>query len=158
MNRRAIVDRFMTELAPALALDGTPEQMIRRTVDTYLGWVTRHPKLHHFLGGSRRQPTTGSRVVAGTKTAIAEHVANLLAEVLRAFGKDTDLAESMAFGLVGLVDATVNRWLSDRESTLTAAQLADFLATSIWSVIDGYLRSVDLHVDPETKVSDLLPG
>lgn len=157
--RQTIIDLLMDELAPALTPDGTVQHTIRRAVDTYLGWIERHPRLHHFLGrGSDRQRKAGSRVVAGTKTAIAVHVEALLSEVLGRFGKDTELAESMAFGLVGLVDAPVNRWLSDQDSALTPARLADFLTMSIWNVIDGYLCAVDVRLDPDTTVSELFSG
>ncbi|WP_026360079.1 TetR/AcrR family transcriptional regulator [Amycolatopsis nigrescens] len=155
--RQRVVEMLMAELAPTLAPGGTTSQTIRRAVDTYLGWIERHPRLHHFLGaGSNRERGTASRVVSGTKTAIAIRLTELFADALRRFDRNTAFAEPLAFGLVGLVDATVNRWLADPDKTLTSAQLADFLSGSAWFLIEGNLAVVGVHVDPETPLSELL--
>lgn len=157
--RQRIIDALMAELAPTLRPDGTPTEAIQRAVDAYLGWIERHPRLHAFLGGgSGHTHGTNSRVVSGTKTAIAVQVADLLARVLRQFDKDTELSTSLAFGLVGLVDASVNNWLADRETTVTTTQLAAFLARSLWLVLDGNLRALGVEIDPDTPISELLDG
>lgn len=154
--RRHVVEMLMIELAPALRPDGTVREAIRRAVDTYLGWIDRHPQLHAFLGKRRNRPAGRSRVVAGTKTAIAVDVSKLFEAGLRRFGLRTESAASLAFGLVGFVDATVNRWLADPDRALTSAELADFLGTSIWGVLDANLRAGEVSLDPETPVRDLL--
>lgn len=148
-----IIESLMAELAPTLRPDGTVTEAIHLAVDTYLGWIDRHPRLHAFLGA----PTDGgSRVVAGTKTAIALQAGELFSAVLTRFGKDTGTAPSLAVGLVGFVDATVNRWLADKRHPFTRAELAEFLTISIWSLMDGHLRAQDVHIDPHRTVVDLL--
>lgn len=157
--RQRILDTLMTELAPTLRPDGTPREAIRRAVDAYLGWIERHPRLHAFLGaGSGHTGSTPSRVVSGTKTAIAVEVADLFARILRRFGKETELSTSLAFGLIGLVDSSVNKWLADRETTITTAELAAFLARSLLLVLDGNLRALGVDIDPDGPISDLLEG
>ncbi|WP_116040510.1 TetR/AcrR family transcriptional regulator [Amycolatopsis palatopharyngis] len=156
--RRRIIDSLMAELSPTLQPDGTVTESIRRAVDTYLGWIDRHPRLHAFLGENTRATAGGSPVVAGTKTAIAVQAGQLFSAVLARFGKDTDLAPAIAFGVVGFVDATVNRWLADRQRTLTGTQLAEFLTTSIWSLLDGNLKALGVEVDPQHTVAELLDG
>jgi len=155
--RARIIDRLMADLAPALTPQGTARQAITRAVDTYLRWIVDAPRLHQFLGiGSASRRTTGSRVVTGTKTAIALQISDQFATMLRNLDQDAAVAESLAFGLVGLVDASVNRWLSNPESAMTGAQLADFLTTSIWQVLDGNLRRLGITIDPATPLSELL--
>ncbi|GAA2803983.1 TetR/AcrR family transcriptional regulator [Saccharopolyspora taberi] len=155
--RQRIIDSLMAELAPTLRPAGTPKEAIRRSVTVYLGWIERHPRLHAFLGArSGATLATSSRVVSGTKTAIAAEAAGLFEQVLRKFGKDTSLSTPLASALVGLVDATVNRWLADRGNGVTTDQLAEFLTRSIWLVLDGNLRALGLELPPDTPVSELL--
>ncbi len=61
----------------------------------------------------------------------------------------------MAFALVVLVDATVNRWLSQPENPVPSADLARFLETSIWSVLDANLRAVGVELEPSTTIAEL---
>jgi len=155
--RARIIDRLMSDLAPALTPQGTVEQAIARAVDTYLGWIVDAPRLHQFLRtGSATRRTVGSRVVTGTRTAIAVQLSDLLEALLRNLGKDATATESIAFGLIGLVDASVNRWLGSSTPTTTSDQLAAFLTTSIWQVLDGNLRRLDVTIDPATPLN-LLP-
>ncbi|MEC3977310.1 TetR/AcrR family transcriptional regulator [Amycolatopsis sp. H20-H5] len=154
--RQRIIESLMTELAPTLRPDGTVTEAIRRAVGTYLGWIERHPRLHAFLGANTKAATGASAVVTGTKTAIAVQAGQLFSAVLKRFGKDTDLAPSIAFGVVGFVDATVNRWLADKRRPLTSDRLAEFLTTSIWSLLDGNLRALDVTIDPHRTVAELL--
>jgi AcrR family transcriptional regulator len=154
--RQRIIELLMAELAPTLRPDGTVIKAIRRAMDTYLDWIERHPRLHAFLGTRPNAQTGGSRVVAGTKAAIAVQAGELLTAVLQGLGKDADLAPSIAIGAVGFVDATVNRWLADKRRTLSSTQLAEFLTRSIWSVFDANLRALGVEVDPDRPVSDLL--
>ncbi|MFI8966040.1 TetR/AcrR family transcriptional regulator [Streptomyces sp. NPDC053493] len=156
--RRRIVDSLMADLAPTLEPDGTVIHAIRRTVDVYLDWIRRHPRLHAFLGAGAPAPGEGAGVVAGTKAAIAVQVGELFAVVLKALGRDSALAPSIAFGIVGFVDATVNHWLSDRHDELTGPQLADLLTCSIWSVLDGNLRALGVALSPDRPLSELTGG
>ncbi|MFC7446707.1 TetR/AcrR family transcriptional regulator [Rhodococcus daqingensis] len=154
--RARIIERLMVHVTPALTPAGTIEAAIGSAVDNYLRWIVEAPRLHQFLGtGSPSHRTIGSRVVTGTKTAIAVQLTELLESVLRSLRKDTDLAETLAFGLIGLVDVSVNRWLSNPQSGLSVEQLADFLSVSIWQVLDGNLRRIGVTLDPSTPLSDL---
>ena len=156
--RQRVVDLLMADLAPTLHPDGTPVGAIRHAVDAYLGWIERHPRLHAFLGAGSGRTRGMSRVVSGTKTAIAVEVGELFAVVQRKFGKQAELSTSLAFGLVGFVDATVNRWLADGQRGVTTTELADFLARSIWLVLDGNLRALGVELAPGTPISELVEG
>lgn len=155
--RARIIDKLMANLAPALTPSGDIGQAIDQAVDTYLDWIVGSPRLHQFLGtGSASRRTTGSRVVTGTKTAIAVQLTGLLELVLKSLGHDPVLAETLAFGLIGLVDVAVNRWLAHANAQLPLDQLRGFLAVSIWQVLDGNLRTLGTTLSPQTLISDLL--
>ena len=153
--RQRVMDSLMAELAPALEPDGTVISSIRRAVDAYLGWIAAHPRWHAFLGAGAQGPGRGSRAVKGTKAAIEVRTGDVFADLLGAFGKDTGLASSIASGLVGFVDASVNNWLAGKANALSADELAQFLTRSIWSVLDGSLRMAGVEIDPDHPVADL---
>lgn len=155
--RARIVELLMEVLAPTLAPHGTIREAIGGAVTTYVEWVRQNPQLHLFLGtGSPRRRSTGSRVVTGTKTAIAVQLQSMLESALAGAGGDPSAAESVAFGLVGLVDSTVNRWVNNPRPGLSAEALSQFLATSIWSVLQPAAESAGVTITPETRVNDLL--
>ncbi|WP_137723099.1 TetR/AcrR family transcriptional regulator [Prescottella subtropica] len=154
--RLRIIESMMADLGPVLTPHGTVQETITSAVDTYLRWIVDHPRLHTFLGrGAPGRKTVGSRAVTGTKTAIGIRLGALLAGILDRRGAASDLAEPMAFALVGLVDATVNRWLSQPDHRVCDATLARFLETSIWSVLDANLRQMGVDVALSTPISEL---
>ncbi len=153
-----IVDLLLSELAPTLRPQGTATEAIRRVVGTYLDWIEQHPRLYAFLSAHSRTPAAGSRVVAGTKAALAAQAAELFATAARTAGRDTSFASTVASGLVGFVDATVNHWLADKRRTISTDELADYLTRSIWSVLDGNARALGIQIDPDRPVTDLLGG
>lgn len=155
--RARIVSSLMADLAPALTPQGTVRDAINKAVETYLGWIIRFPKLHQFLGtGSASRRTTGSRVVTGTKTAIAVQVTELIAGALRSSDSDPAIAETLAFGMVGLVDGSVNRWVNSTDKSVSSAVLGEFLADSIWQLLRATLATGGVMITPETVLSDLL--
>ncbi|MDQ0994044.1 TetR/AcrR family transcriptional regulator [Streptomyces sp. V3I7] len=154
--RERIVASLMAELAPTLEPDGTVMTSIRRIIHAYLDWIGRNRRLHAFLGTDACAPGDGSGVVAGTKAAIAVQLGKLFAAVLTHLEKDASLAAPTAFGLVGFVDATVNSWLADKQPRLRSAELADFLACSIWSVLHGNLGTLGVEIAPNQPISELL--
>ncbi len=92
--RVRILEMMMTDLAPTLTPKGTVGEAISRAVETYLQWIVKYPRLHHFLGkGSPSTRATGSKVVTGTKTAIAVQLGNLLGTILTSRGKPSKMAE-----------------------------------------------------------------
>lgn len=154
--RARIVERLMTELSPALTPRGTLQEWVNGAVKTYLGWVMEFPRLHQFLGsGSASRRTTGSRVVTGTKTAIAAQLAEFMKDTLRDSGADPSVAEPLAFGLIGLVDGSVNRWVSNPDAAVSSTQLGAFLADAIWQVLCSALAREGLSITSETALDAL---
>lgn len=154
--RARILDMMMSDLSPTLTPHGTVGETIAVAVDTYLRWIVKYPRLHHFLGrGSPSSKATGSKVVSGTKTAIGVQLGTLAGVVLEGRGKPTHLAEPLAFAIIGLVDVSVNRWLSQSGPKASSTELAEFLELSIWHVIDGNLRSLGIEVTLATPIAEL---
>lgn len=154
--RQRIIGMLLEAIAPALTPRGTVREAIDAAVSSYMDWILTAPRLHHFLGiGSAARRTVGSRVVTGTKTAIAVRLADVIAAAFSALDAPDEMAETLAFGLTGLVDSSVNRWLASAHPAVTIEQLGDFLRMAIWQVIDGTLRAAGVAIDADTPVADL---
>jgi AcrR family transcriptional regulator len=151
--RSRIVDDLMTDLAPALDATGSIRDAIEGASATYVGWVAGHPRLQQFLGtGSATRRRTGSRVVTGTRTAIARDLAQLLEAELSHLSTDPPppgAAENLAFGIVGLVDGAVNRWVAHPESRSTPEELVAFLTGSVWSVLSSHAEHLGVPLTPD---------
>lgn len=135
--RARITDDLMAALSPALDPKGTIREAIELAAATYVGWVALHPHLHRFLGtGSPGEPATGSRAVAGTRTAVALHLARLLdtyaERLLDGEPAPTGFSSNLAFGMVGLVDGVVNQWAAHPGSRSSLDDLTHFLSDSLW--------------------------
>ncbi|ONM46685.1 TetR family transcriptional regulator [Nocardia donostiensis] len=155
--RARILDDLMADLAPTLDPEGTVAEAIARAVNAYVGWIAANPRLHHFLGaGSARQSSPNSQLVSGTKIAIAARVRDVFENILQAQSAPVQLAEPLAFGLIGFVDGSVNRWLSRSMQPLDAAELSSYLQEVIWAVIDSSLRNAGVMLNPMTPISSVL--
>lgn len=155
--RRRIIDMLMSEVTPTLTPGGTLRHAVHHALRTYLDWIEQHPHLHHFLGtGTHHERAVDSTAVSDAKTAIARHIEGLITEALAVVGHRTELARPMGFGMLGFVDAAVNSWRSDRESTLTAGMLTDFLATSLCHLLEGNARALGVGLDADAPVDKIL--
>lgn len=155
--RTEIVANLMAVLAPVLEPQGTVREAIEEAATTYVDWVAENPLLHQFLGtGSTKRRTTGSRVVTGTRTAIARRVEAMLATAAVNAEADATIAEPLAFGLVGMVDGAVNRWVNHADTRVSADTLATFLAESIWTMLAVHAKELGLELTPDTRINDLL--
>lgn len=155
--RTRIVDNLMADLAPALDPTGTVREAIGRATTGYVGWVATHPRLQQFLGtGSATRRRTGSRVVTGTRTAIALNLARLLdAEFAHLTGAPppAGASQNLAFGIVGLVDGAVNRWVAHPESGSSADDLVDFLSDAVWSVLASHAERLGVPLAPDQALA-----
>lgn len=151
--RTRIVEDLMAALAPALDPQGTIEEAIGRATATYVGWVDDFPRLQQFLAtGSATRRRTGSRVVTGTRTAIARGLAQLLEAEFGQLSSEPPMsgsAENLAFGIVGLVDGAVNRWVAHPESRSTSEELVAFLTSAVWSVLSSQAERLGVSLAPD---------
>ncbi|GGC65407.1 TetR/AcrR family transcriptional regulator [Hoyosella rhizosphaerae] len=151
--RAHIADKVLSDLAPTLNPEETPIVLIRRGIRTYLDWTTQHPHLHQFVGSrSSRDGSAGPDVATGAKTSIALQITALFNTVLTAVGKETDSAEPLAFALVGLVDATVNRWR--RTNSPSKESLESLLCGWTLQLITSNMEALGLSLDPEIPLRD----
>ncbi len=135
----AIGEQYATQLVARLgsSLDsGEPTDLLRQTIDTYLGFVEDDPALYEFLiNQAPRSGPRGERPLSSLIDGIGRQVAIVIGDQLRAAGLDAGGAEPMAFGIVGMVHHAGDWWI--RARTMSRAALTDYLTNLLWSGFTG---------------------
>lgn len=155
-----VVELLTVELAPIWNPHGTPTEMIRAAIDAHTGWIAENSHLYLYLTVHSASAKAGGRnPITDSLTAIGEHLAMFFRHYLDLFDLDARLAEPIAFGLVGLVDSTVNRWLANPNG-IARADLAALLARWVWRILDDTLREHGVELDPDEPLAapDLAPA
>lgn len=139
---------LMERMGPALDQGGSPNERIRRIIDTYLRVIEEYPNLYRFVvRGAFADRAVPSDPVAAEKTQIANTLSRLLGEYTRSLGLDSGGVEPWSHGLVGMVQASGDWWL-ERQS-MSREDLTEYLSRIVWYAIDGVLRSGDIVIDPD---------
>lgn len=142
---------------PDFTVADTAESLIRGAIHTYLEWTQKHPHLHQFVGrSSSHGGSRGPDVAAGAKTTMALHASDMFASVLAAAGHETDVAEPLAFALVGLVDSAVNRWRRQKDQRVSAARLEDLLTQWVWQLIELNLGQHGITLSPNVPIAEVV--
>ena len=154
---RAVADRAVdlvkADLAPLWDLHGTPRQMIAATIDAHTRWLSEHRNLYRYLSRHALSvPGSDRDAVADVKTTIARHLTRVFEYYLTALGMDTRVAAPVAFGVVGLVDASVAQWLADPRD-MDHAEFVALLSRWVWHIFDDTLRTGGIHLDPDAPVA-----
>jgi AcrR family transcriptional regulator len=143
-------DLLMADIIPALADDGPIYERIRSAVDCYVGFIDHYRELYRFL--VLRPHPTKQEVVQRDKLKIGEVLSALMSAYLKMFQMDPIIAAPSAYGIVGLVQVSVEWWV-ENATEMTREQLTDHLTKLIWHGIDGILRSGGIVLDPHRPVS-----
>ncbi|NUS43935.1 MAG: TetR/AcrR family transcriptional regulator [Mycobacteriaceae bacterium] len=151
--RRRVLESLLAELMPTLHPDGTVQAAVGAAIGAYLGWIERHPRLHHFLAARRDGPSAG---LSDARHQIGGALAHLFEAAMAQHGVDTAPARPMAFGHIGLVDSVVNSWRADPASPLTSDQVAAMLVESVLVLIEGNARVWGVPVTRDTLIADIL--
>jgi AcrR family transcriptional regulator len=125
-----------------LDLCGTPLDVVRAPIEAQATWADEHPNLYRFLvsRGHRRNRDDASR------GAFAAELAAAGARYFPHFADDPDAAEATLVSIIGLVDASVLRWLDGRVENRD--RLVDRLTSQAWLLIDHHLRELNVRLDP----------
>lgn len=149
-------DLIVAEMVPVLTRPGgTARAMITRVVRTFVVWMTDNVSLYRYVLLRAVDVQSGrSPLIADVRTAISAMLRDLLAGYLTAFELDIQVADPLAFGLVGMVESTTDRWLA-APGQLGIDDLVAQLASWIWALLDGVLRMVGVVLDPDQPLPPL---
>ncbi len=136
--------QLMARLRHALSQNTEPRLVLSATMNAYIEAIEEDPDVYRFLvhralGDDQR---AGQRLL-DLMEQISREVAVALGEQLRAAGSDSGAAEPWAFGIVGLVHAAGNWWLTTR--TMPRERLVEYLVRLTW---DGMATSGLAAVPP----------
>lgn len=153
--RTHVMDGFTEQLAPAVTIDGTINEIIRRIVSTYVDWTVSHPALHAVAAQE------GSGAFQHGIDRIAAMLTDILELAIAMLGVDLDeneeaLVDPLSYGLVGAVHGTVRRWVAREPREPSASSLSELLSMSVWNLLDGHARRLGLNLDPDIPLVDLL--
>jgi AcrR family transcriptional regulator len=151
---RAAYQELRAEIRARLDLCGTPRDVIRAPIAAQVIWADRHQNLYRFLVSRGYQRSSQQRNAA--RRDFAAELAGAGARYFPRFAEDPDAAEVILVALIGLVDASVLRWLS--RPTASREQLIDRLTDQAWLIIDHHLRERDVHVDPAVPLPQASEG
>ncbi|WP_312295217.1 TetR/AcrR family transcriptional regulator [Dermacoccus nishinomiyaensis] len=114
--------------------------MLGAVIDSYLRLVERDPEVYRFV--VRRPDVTLPEGPGDPVTGLSGRIADNLFDLLLAFGPDTEeargRARAFAWGVVGLVKESADRWL-ENPGGLSRAQLAAHLAALAHGGLAGAL-------------------
>jgi AcrR family transcriptional regulator len=143
-----VANQIAASIRAGLASGGTAMTIIRGAIDQHLAWVEDHPHLYRFLAQHSYRIRTDALGSAGdAKAVLAAELGSLIARYMTALGLDTEPAERVIVGVVGLVDATAAWWL-DRTDLPRSAMTVE-LSEEVWLLLDRTTRQLGLELDPD---------
>lgn len=150
--------RAASEMLAVTTLDGTPRQITRRIVGTYIRWVVAHPALVRFaarnLSGDEKTPLEESlEGLAAQIGALIEAYVDLLSVDLP--DQDRDALDPWIFGLIGGVFEAARRWSSRETLSPPVDVFAELLSRNVWHQINGVTRDRGIEL-PDVPVEQLL--
>ncbi|WP_308258363.1 TetR/AcrR family transcriptional regulator [Saccharothrix obliqua] len=153
---RRIGELLVAAMAPPLTEPrGSTRDVIARVVRTFVEWLTEHRSLYEYVVSrsvaddpGRRQPA------ADVRAAIAGLLRDLLGGYLGLLDVDTRIADPLAFGLVGMVEAAAARWSAEPGGT-DLDELVDHVSRWVWALVDDVLRQGGVALDPDVPLPPL---
>lgn len=131
---------LLERLLPAIAADVPALTRVRGTITAYFETIDELPNLYwlivrHTAGEIPAENDPYQR----NKEAIASALTALFGDYLRAYGLDSGGAEPWAYGITGLVQATVEWWLQRR--SMSRVHAIEYTTQLVYAALAGVLPS-----------------
>jgi AcrR family transcriptional regulator len=128
-------------LAPSDELLHDPARVVLAAIDAYLALVERDPEVYRFVvAHPLLDKPIGDDPVTGLTARIGDELADLLARGLTASGRPPSSAGALAHGVVGLVRAAADHWLTTPDP-LPRGELAAQLTTLVAGGLTAVLKT-----------------
>ncbi|MFS8104251.1 TetR/AcrR family transcriptional regulator [Lentzea alba] len=154
-----IGELLVAELAPViLHPHGSARELITRVVRTYVVWFSENVRLYEYLvSWSMRLQAGEQQQATAVRHQIGELLRALIAEYVALFSGDPQVADPLAFGLVGMVETAAARWVTTPHASLDRDDLIFHLTGWAWGAFDVALREIGIQLDPDIPLPEL-PG
>ena len=129
---------LLSRLMPAIAAELPALTRIRGTISAYFEVIDEQPNLYWLIV----RHTAGEIPAENdpyqcNKELIASALTALFGDYLRAYGLDSGAAEPWAYGITGLVQATVEWWLQRR--SMSRVHAVEYTTRLIYAALAGVL-------------------
>jgi AcrR family transcriptional regulator len=149
-----VAAQIADSIRAGLASGGTAMAIIGGAIDQHLAWIEAHPNLYRFLAQHSYRVRTDALGTSGdAKAAFAAELTALITRYLIALGIDTEPAERVIVGVVGLVDSTAAWWLGHPD--LPRATIAAELTDEVWLLIQRISRRLGAELDPNRPLPEI---
>ena len=144
-DKADLVDAVMTHVSAEILLPRLQRELlaerpdrerIRAVITAYVQVLVDEPELYAFVIAHSGQGRGGD-FVAATERVVAQALATVLGDRLRALRMDSGGALPWAFGLVGMVQLAAHWWATER--SMSAEALVDYLTLLAVGGLDGVL-------------------
>lgn len=147
---RAAYRELRAAITGRLDLSGTPLEVVAAPIAAQVTWAERHPNLYRFLVSRGHQRS--AEQPRADRSDFAAELAAAGARYFPGFADDPDAAEATLVAVIGLIDASVLRWLDRRVDT--REQLINRLTAQAWLIINDHLHERGVDIDPTVPLQD----
>jgi AcrR family transcriptional regulator len=155
--QRRVLAGLRADILAALTLSGTIRETLAGVIGVYVEWAAAHPRLHRLAdydtaidGNGPLQQVVGE-IATGAVDLLEAAIDQLRGDLPM---PSRGLTEPFAHGLVGMVFATVRRWVHRSGGEVEADLLVGLLTAAVWAQIDVLARAIGLQVDPDGPVEE----
>ncbi|MDG3008907.1 TetR/AcrR family transcriptional regulator [Rhodococcus sp. D2-41] len=153
---RAVAQRLADDVYTVIRPDfdffmRTPEQALRHAVTGFAEVITRHPNVFRFLAQSRMRPDGQSMALPmDVGRDLTDRIGKLASAILSAADADDTGVDFTSRAAVGAIVAVTDLWISSDggPEPIGADEFVDRLTTLLWGLIDAFLRTKALELDP----------
>jgi AcrR family transcriptional regulator len=134
-----VAEQLLAKLRVAMESTDEPRGMVAAAIETYLAFLEADPELYRFVVHPQvLDRPAGADPIGNLSDLVGDHAAALVAVALRQAGRDPAAAQPWGHGLVGMVRAAADRWLS-ADRPMTRGDLAAHLTDLAWAGLSGVL-------------------
>ena len=145
---RTVAEAVVADVTAAINRESSPQAVLAAGIDTYLRRVEAGPELYRFVVHPHIGRPLPGDPVADYATVVGMHASRVISRYLSDAGLDPAAAEPWGFGVVGMVRAAADRWLS--QPSMSREALSAHLCDLAWR---GLGQVTDLVGDAETGTS-----
>jgi AcrR family transcriptional regulator len=130
-----VAEQLLPKLRAAMQSSDQPRQMLAAAIDTYLAFLEADPELYRFVVQGQHGhfgPDRDGDPIGNLTQLVGDQAATLLADALRAAGRDPVAAQPWGHGVVGLIRSAADWWLQ-ADRPMLRSELAAHLTDLAWA-------------------------
>jgi AcrR family transcriptional regulator len=132
-----VAEQLLPKLREAMESSTEPRAMVAAAIETYLAFLEADPELYRFVVHSPvLDRPLDADPIGNLSDLVGAQAAQLVAAALRQAGRDPAAAAPWGHGVVGMVRAAADWWLS-ADRPMIASVLAAHLTDLAWAGLSG---------------------